>query len=141
MEKTLDTVLRSINNPALTSIASGMASRSPSPSEQTAKTQALIDSPSPPPSTIASLPSGHHGGSPRLHALPDNELNPLGLLAEASLANRRAQNRTTQSRGPDPSSSETTTKVGVASDLYFKPGTRKLFRNADHADQDLLKAR
>lgn len=31
--------------------------------------------------------------SPHLNTLPDNALNPLGLLAEASLANRRASSR------------------------------------------------
>ena len=39
----------------------------------------------------------YRSGSPRLHALPDNTLNPLGLLAEASLTNshkvKRAQGR------------------------------------------------
>lgn len=38
--------------------------------------------------TIASMPL-----SPHLNSLPDNALNPLGLLAEASLANRRASTR------------------------------------------------
>ena len=38
--------------------------------------------------TIASMPL-----SPRLNSLPDNALNPLGLLAEASLANRRVSTR------------------------------------------------
>ena len=128
MERTLDTVLRSIGNP---SIASGMISRSPSPSAQTAGTQALLaQSPSPPPApTFHNHPSNHkHNqippGSPKLHSLPDNSLNPLGLLAEASLANRRAQINTTNSglmareTGDDENP-----KLGVASDNYFKPGT------------------
>lgn len=38
--------------------------------------------------TMASMPL-----SPHLTSLPDNALNPLGLLAEASLANRRASTR------------------------------------------------
>lgn len=143
MERTLDTVLRSIGNP---SIASGMISRSPSPDSANAATssrhgtQALLArSPSPSlglsaaggsssagptsgtgginpnatqnhssqyasPTTSFSGPSHNHTGSgqapirpkqqpgsPKLHSLPDNSLNPLGLLAEASLANRRAQ--------------------------------------------------
>ncbi|KDR73689.1 hypothetical protein GALMADRAFT_251485 [Galerina marginata CBS 339.88] len=125
MERTLDTVLRSIGNP---SIASGMISRSPSPSAQTVGTQALLAaSPTPPPSTSTSAyhqqPSKlqHPPGSPKLHSLPDNALNPLGLLAEASLANRRAQASNPsamvarQSTGENP-------KLGVASDNYFKPG-------------------
>ena len=88
--------------------------------------------PSPPQSPIA--PNGlhhlhqHAPGSPKLHSLPDNTLNPLGLLAEASLANRRAQasaakieaNITDDTQRP---------KLGVASDVYFKPGTF-IWRNA-----------
>src|ERR1700683_72977 len=103
MERTLDTVLKSIGNP---DIASGYVSRSQSPDTQTAKTQALLGSPSPPPSASSASfhpqpqpqlqfqqqPQKLHlaPGSPKLHSLPDNSLNPLGLLAEASLANRRA---------------------------------------------------
>jgi hypothetical protein len=56
-----------------------------------------------------------------LHSLPDNSLNPLGLLAEASLANRRAV--AAQSPTDGPLSAGGTDKVGVASDLYFKPGS------------------
>ncbi|TFK36330.1 fungal-specific transcription factor domain-containing protein [Crucibulum laeve] len=121
MERTLDTVLRSIGNP---SIASGMLSRSPSPSAQITSTQALLaSSPSPPPRASSSLQSyrNHAPGSPKLHSLPDNSLNPLGLLAEASLANRRAQAihpSAMVARGAE--SAEP--KMGVASDNYFKPG-------------------
>ncbi|KAF8635502.1 hypothetical protein AX17_003892 [Amanita inopinata Kibby_2008] len=116
MEKTLDTVLRSIGNPG---IASGMVSRTPSPSPQTAITQALLgSSPTPPPALAYPLQ-----GSPKLHSLPDNSLNPLGLLAEASLANRRAQAFHPSSglvaRSTDPADK---TKIGVASANYFKPG-------------------
>lgn len=39
--------------------------------------------------------SGRRGGSPRLHSLPDNTLNPLGLLAEASLHNSHRVRRAT----------------------------------------------
>lgn len=122
MERTLDTVLRSIGNPG---IASGMVSRSPSPSPQTATTQALLDESPSPPLDSSTFRSNHHqpAGSPKLHSLPDNSLNPLGLLAEASLANRRAQ-ATNQSgiiaRSTDPNEKP---KLGVASDNYFKPGT------------------
>jgi len=119
MERTLDTVLRSIGNP---SIASGMVSRSPSPSGQAASTQALLaaspsPSPSPAPSPYQMIPPA----SPKLHSLPDNSLNPLGLLAEASLANRRAQNPYASpltARVND----ETKPRLGVAADNYFKPG-------------------
>lgn len=125
MERTLDTVLRSIGNP---SIASGMISRSPSPSAQTAGTQALLaNSPSPAPNDAPST-SYHHQqpkfqqpGSPKLHSLPDNALNPLGLLAEASLANRRAQATNPISVGARQTADDNP-KVGVASDNYFKPG-------------------
>ncbi|KAF8237671.1 hypothetical protein L208DRAFT_476330 [Tricholoma matsutake] len=118
MERTLDTVLRSIGNP---SIASGMVSRSPSPSGPTASTQALLAaSPSPPPASTSPYQL-ISPASPKLHSLPDNALNPLGLLAEASLANRRTQNpyssplmaRVNDDKHPN---------VGVASDNYFKPG-------------------
>ena len=116
MERTLDTVLRSLGNPTL---AAGMLSRSPSPSLQAQNTQALINSPSPTPSPEN---RNHHASSsfnahpsPKMHSLPDNALNPLGLLAEASLANRRAQ-------GVSKSGSTSNDKVGVASDVYFKPG-------------------
>ncbi|KAJ7355918.1 fungal-specific transcription factor domain-containing protein [Mycena albidolilacea] len=118
MERTLDTVLRSIGNPSL---ASGMISRSPSPTMQSATTSALIAarSPSPPP---PSVPSFHRNrpGSPKLHSLPDNSLNPLGLLAEASLANRRAHGSHPTQIAVRPQPGDT--KVGVASDNYFKPG-------------------
>ncbi|KAH8117092.1 fungal-specific transcription factor domain-containing protein [Phellopilus nigrolimitatus] len=123
MEKTLDTVLRSIGNPSLSSIASGMVSRSPSPTDPAVKTQELMQTPSPTPHSVSTNNSMHHrSGSPRLHSLPDNELNPLGLLAEASLANRRAQNISQSQAGPDSYSLDADHKVGVASDLYFKPG-------------------
>ncbi|KAJ3576869.1 hypothetical protein NP233_g143 [Leucocoprinus birnbaumii] len=153
MEKTLDTVLRSIGNP---SIASGMISRSPSPSAQTqsTSTQVLLGrSPSP-----GAGPSGHTGpsssaggatlgaaapasrqppGSPKLHSLPDNSLNPLGLLAEASLANRRAHVGAKRSIGSlgntggaggaagvasKIAEAQDGQNLGVASDNYFKPG-------------------
>lgn len=123
MERTLDTVLRSIGNPG---IASGMVSRTPSPAPaQAATTQALIAaSPSPPPPSSATRnQSNHHQppGSPKLHSLPDNSLNPLGLLAEASLANRRAH-ANNKSGMVARSTDLNETKLGVASDNYFKPG-------------------
>ncbi|PPQ99355.1 hypothetical protein CVT24_009220 [Panaeolus cyanescens] len=126
MERTLDTVLRSIGNP---SIASGMISRSPSPSAQTSGTQALLAaSPSPPPTSHApfaeqaSMTRQRPPGSPKLHSLPDNSLNPLGLLAEASLANRRAQAINPTGIVARENTSTDQPKVGVASDNYFKPG-------------------
>jgi hypothetical protein len=119
MERTLDTVLRSIGNPSMTS---GMISRSPSPVGQTAQTQALLQSPSPPPQQNCPAQSVTlSSSSPKLHSLPDNSLNPLGLLAEASLANRRAHGITTSftARQTDGDSDH---RLGVASDNYFRPG-------------------
>ncbi|KAG6816697.1 hypothetical protein H0H87_003785 [Tephrocybe sp. NHM501043] len=139
MERTLDTVLRSIGNPG---IASGMVSRSPSPMGVTAGTQALIATAEDESGDMedasgagAGPYSQNHlqpharpqpGASPKLHSLPDNALNPLGLLAEASLANRKVHNPNASplmargavsdganSKGP---------QMGVASDNYFKPG-------------------
>ncbi|KAH0583485.1 hypothetical protein H2248_009113 [Termitomyces sp. 'cryptogamus'] len=114
MERALDTVLRSVGNPG---IASAMVSRSPSPSAQAAGTSALLAaSPSPPPPG----PPQDAPGSPKLHSLPDNALNPLGLLAEASLANRRAHN---PKKSPlQARQSLDRPQMGVASDNYFKPG-------------------
>ena len=60
-------------------------------------------------------------GSPKLHSLPDNTLNPLGLLAEASLANRRAQ-AASRAESRSTSAADNQPKLGVASDVYFKPG-------------------
>jgi hypothetical protein len=128
MERTLDTVLKSIGNP---SIASGMVSRTPSPPNvhnANTATQALLSRVDQPPSptadpTFSHTPSRTQGiappNSPKLHSLPDNSLNPLGLLAEASLANRRAHAASSgrkwgMARPPAP--------MGVASDAYFKPG-------------------
>ncbi|KAG1734300.1 fungal-specific transcription factor domain-containing protein [Suillus lakei] len=119
MEKTLDTVLKSIGNP---SMVSGMVSRSPSPTSQAAQTQALLATPSPPPqSAYPPSSSANASASPKLHSLPDNSLNPLGLLAEASLANRRAQG-ISSSFSARPADPDPDHKLGVASDNYFRPG-------------------
>ncbi|KAF7322274.1 hypothetical protein HMN09_00004800 [Mycena chlorophos] len=118
MERTLDTVLRSIGNPSL---ASGMISRSPSPSLQAHGTSALLARDFSPPPQAPAPPRPNHPNSPKLHSLPDNSLNPLGLLAEASLANRRAHSHWPSgmvARSVQPPDSS----VGVASDNYFKPG-------------------
>jgi hypothetical protein len=132
MERTLDTVLKSIGNPSM-GMGSGMLSRSPSPQPTSNATQALLsqaDQPPSPPATGAAAPFSSSSSrpqtvlpppsSPKLHSLPDNSLNPLGLLAEASLANRRAhaasstRKTSAMARPPAP--------MGVASDAYFKPG-------------------
>ena len=90
MERTLDKVLRSIGNPGM---ASGEASPKMSPARPAFTFQALLaDSPSPPASsTFQPQQSNQQSGSPKLHSLPDNSLNPLGPLAEVSPANRRTQ--------------------------------------------------
>ncbi|KAM0751306.1 hypothetical protein T439DRAFT_380294 [Meredithblackwellia eburnea MCA 4105] len=67
---------------------------------------------------------------PRLHSLPDNVLNPLGLLAEASLQNTRKRTMTLNevldaSRGAVDDSDtpdRKRTKLGVANASYFSPG-------------------
>jgi hypothetical protein len=124
MEKTLDTVLKSIGNP---SMVSGMVSRSPSPTGQAAQTHALLATPSPPPqSAYPPSSSANPSASPKLHSLPDNSLNPLGLLAEASLANRRAQG-ISSSFSARPADPDPDRKLGVASDNYFRPGSRFFF--------------
>ncbi|KAJ7578465.1 fungal-specific transcription factor domain-containing protein [Mycena floridula] len=118
MERTLDTVLRSIGNPT---IASGMISRSPSPTTpQSSTTRALLAASPSPPQSSTLFPT-HSIGSPKLHSLPDNSLNPLGLLAEASLANRRAHAHYPSGMVARPTHPEDM-KLGVASDSYFKPG-------------------
>lgn len=119
MERTLETVLRSIGNPAL---ASQMFSRSPSPSAQTQTTQALLGGSPSPSHSESPLHSAalNAPSSPKLHSLPDNALNPLGLLAEASLANRRAQASSRADLAA--SSSNEPPRVGVASASYFRPG-------------------
>jgi hypothetical protein len=117
MERTLDTVLKSIGNP---SIASGMISRSPSPSDGIALrgTQDLLSQHNDPVAGPSS--QAVQNRSPKLHSLPDNSLNPLGLLAEASLANRRSQSGRESYKLS--SSLARPAAVGVASDAYFKPG-------------------
>ncbi|KIY46961.1 hypothetical protein FISHEDRAFT_31353, partial [Fistulina hepatica ATCC 64428] len=116
MERTLDTVLRSIGNP---SIASGMLSRSPSPASPSANGTTALLGLSPDASPSASF---HREGSPKLHSLPDNNLNPLGLLVEASLANRRASGAQTSGVLGSAAVAGHSPHVGVASANYFKPG-------------------
>ncbi|KAI9569777.1 hypothetical protein HD554DRAFT_2189178, partial [Boletus coccyginus] len=116
MERTLDTVVRSIGNPSMTS---GMISCPPSPVAQTAQTQALLQSPSPTPRESSPPQSASlYLSSPKLCCLPDNSLNPLGLLADASLANRRAHGITT-SFTARPTDGDADHPPGVASDNYF----------------------
>ncbi|CAG8636721.1 17291_t:CDS:2 [Acaulospora colombiana] len=143
MERTLDTVLRSISNPALTSLAGGMVSQSPSPppdaessAQEPAGTPDRQEFPNAiPEAMIPHIPkTATYGaavapvpGSPRLHSLPDNVLNPLGLLAEASSSLRRGKQFS--GRSPDGSNpngqasgSQDNPKVGVANlGVYFKP--------------------
>lgn len=129
IEKTLDTVLRSLGNP---NTASGMLSRSQSPvgfgdgrgaaitPQQIVATRELMDSDTESPAQTPQEPAAQN--SPKLHSLPNDTLNPLGLLAETSLATRKA---TAEHHGhlyPRPFDDTGTAKVGVASEVYFKPG-------------------
>ncbi|CAE6523226.1 unnamed protein product [Rhizoctonia solani] len=136
MEGTLDTLMQSISHPGLNSLPTGTVTRSPTPSSPSV--QALIGSPSvsTPDMTNTSGSSLQkprekpRSNSPRLHMLPDNTLNPLGLLAEASLANRRDKGTSSGIGGmlpgnineDDGSGKVDGRPVGVASDAYFKPG-------------------
>ncbi|KAG9039454.1 hypothetical protein FRB95_010743 [Tulasnella sp. JGI-2019a] len=74
----------------------------------------------------------HQPTSPKLDSLPDSTLNPLGLLADTSLAHRREK----QSQGGPTEDDhlrsmlptgqfveeEDPSKVGLANERYFKPG-------------------
>lgn len=81
------------------------------------------------------LSNNSNADSPRLHSLPDNTLNPLGLLAEASLQNARKRalpsplsnsNPRLSDDGSDEDDGEggrrKKTKLGVANTGYFQPG-------------------
>lgn len=114
MERTLDTVLRTLNNPDITS---GMVSRTPTPPIPPASASSNS------PLLLSRQPPRPVPGSPKLHSLPDNSLNPLGLLAEASLANRRVQAAAAaSSTQPEQPRGSEEKKLGVASGTYFKPG-------------------
>ncbi|SCV73842.1 BQ2448_6272 [Microbotryum intermedium] len=69
--------------------------------------------------------------SPRLHSLPDNTLNPLGLLAEASLQNTRKRTAVSvadvlePAYGKEESANEPPAKrekLGMGNPQYFMPG-------------------
>jgi len=129
IERTLDTVLRSLGNP---STVSAMVSRSPSPvshndnraaaitPQQIVATRELMDSDDGSPPQSPHEPAAQ--GSPKLHSLPNDTLNPLGLLAETSLATRKTNAENHGALYPRPFDDTGTAKVGVASEVYFKPG-------------------
>ena len=128
IERTLDTVLRSLGNP---STVSAMLSRSPSPvglgsrdaamtSQQIVATRELMDSDNDSPPQSPQEPAAQ--GSPKLHSLPNDTLNPLGLLAETSLATRKTNADHHGTLYPRPFDETGAAKVGVASEVYFKPG-------------------
>jgi len=120
MERTLDTVLRSISTQPNTNNTGPEAQADQStPKGKTAATQALIAVPPNLPITGAPYPASR---SPKLHSLPDNALNPLGLLAEASLANRKVYASDMSGPGDASGSNSNALSVGVANDTYFKPG-------------------
>ena len=130
IERTLDTVLRSLGNP---NTVSAMLSRSPSPTSHNdgrdtaitppqiiATRELMPDSDNESPAQTPLEPAAQN--SPKLHSLPNDTLSPLGLLAETSLATRKA---TAEHHGhlyPRPFDDTGTAKVGVASEVYFKPG-------------------
>ncbi|KAG1719333.1 hypothetical protein EDB19DRAFT_714154 [Suillus lakei] len=119
MERALNTVLRSTS---ISSMVSGMVSRSPSPTSQAAQTRAYLATSLPPLQSAYLLQSSADASaSQKLPPLSDISLNPLGLLAEASSANRCAQgilsSFSARPADPDPD------KLGVASDNYFRPGS------------------
>ncbi|GAB1520053.1 hypothetical protein RhiTH_003126 [Rhizoctonia solani] len=137
MEVTLDTLMHSISHPGINSLPAGTVTRSPTPSSPSV--QALMGSPSVSTPDMTNTSTGSslqkplekpRSSSPRLHMLPDNTLNPLGLLAEASLANRRDKGTSSGIGGmlpgnlneDDGSGKVDGRPVGVASDAYFKPG-------------------
>jgi hypothetical protein len=146
--------MNSIAHPGLTSIGSGMVSRSPTPSSPSVNAsvnaRTLLGSPSA--STPDLVSSGGsslarprempRSSSPRLHMLPDNTLNPLGLLAEASLQNRREKGPNSGLGGmlptnldeDDGSGKVEGRPVGVASDAYFKPGMCLIDTEGDSSD-------
>ncbi|KAG8905358.1 hypothetical protein FRB99_000186 [Tulasnella sp. 403] len=159
MEKTLDIVLRSLGNPALQNLAETLQhSRSPSPAEDSpslAHNTANLMSPSPsmrtpeashhlgtirsetslsnrPPPSSGSVHTRQLPQSPKLDSLPDSTLNPLGLLADTSLAHRREKEsigaateddhlRSLLPVDADPTS-QPPENIGLANDRYFKPG-------------------
>ncbi|KAH8918123.1 hypothetical protein BT69DRAFT_1285999 [Atractiella rhizophila] len=106
MEQTLDVVLKSISHPGVMASSAGMLTGTPpiAPITLSPTTRPLPvaidprlddDSRRGRSSTQPSVrdASREKPPSPRLHSLPDNTLNPLGLLAEASLQNSRKQQR------------------------------------------------
>ena len=128
IERTLDTVLRSLGNP---STVSAMLSRSPSPvglgtrdsamaSQQIVATRELMDSDDGSPPQSPQEPAAQ--SSPKLHSLPGDTLSPLGLLAETSLATRKTNGEHHGTLYPRPFDDTGAAKVGVASEVYFKPG-------------------
>ena len=143
IERTLDTVLRSLGNP---STVSAMLSRSPSPealsarnaaitSQQIIATHELMDSGDDSPPQSPHEPAAH-GGSPKLHSLPNDTLNPLGLLAETSLATRKTNAEHHGTLYPRPFDDSGAAKVGVASEVYFKPGQSHSPEPIDGAQQE-----
>jgi hypothetical protein len=147
IERTLDTVLRSLGNP---STSSAMISRSPSPtglnehgnsgiiSQQIVATRELIDSDSESSPQTPQEPAAQ--GSPKLHSLPNDTLNPLGLLAETSLATRKTNSAQHGTLYPRPFDDTGAPKVGVASEVYFKPGEYPSLEPTARAQRELSRS-
>ena len=109
-----------------------MLSRSPSPvglgdgrdavltPQQIVATRELLDSDNESSAPTPQEPAAQ--SSPKLHSLPNDTLNPLGLLAETSLATRKNNSVRHGTLYPRPFDDTGAAKVGVASEVYFKPG-------------------
>ncbi|PWN36324.1 uncharacterized protein FA14DRAFT_114933, partial [Meira miltonrushii] len=106
MEATMSSLIQSLKDPSKAfSASAGIMTRSPTPEGGVMAGGARFVEPE--------LPQRkQRASSPRLHSLPDNTLNPLGLLAEATSSARSEAGR----------EKVETPKVGVASETYFKPG-------------------
>lgn len=89
-------------------------------SQQIVATRELMDSDNDSPPQSPQEPAAQ--GSPKLHSLPNDTLNPLGLLAETSLATRKTNADHHGTLYPRPFDETGAAKVGVASEVYFKPG-------------------
>ena len=94
-------------------------------SQQIVPTRELMDSDDESPPQYSQEPAAQ--GSSELHSFPSDTLNPLGLLAETGLAMRKtnAEHHGTLYPRPfdDPGDDESgIARVGVASEVYFKPG-------------------
>ncbi|KAG8863074.1 hypothetical protein FRB96_009254 [Tulasnella sp. 330] len=134
----------------VTNLTSGSVSNliAPSPNSNYGHQENIQGGMPPPMRRSESSGHGHHGSqlasgslgsrslhqpmSPKLDSLPDSTLNPLGLLADTSLAHRRERQSLGGPTEDDHMRSmlptgqfveeEDPSKVGLANERYFKPG-------------------